>query len=78
MSFWSVLAYCILTRNGVVVSLAASFILSYVAQWLALLYDALAFLYNNIYESITETDDTSKDAETRPHTDTPGSPDEVS
>ena len=65
-TFWSVLAYCILTRNGILISVAASFICAYVAQWLALVYDALAILYNTIYESITEPQDTSKDAEPGP------------
>ena len=43
-------------------SVAASFISAYVALWLALLYDALAVLYNYAYESITKTDDTAQDA----------------
>ena len=62
VAFWSVLAYCLLTGNGIVVSVAASFISAYVALWLALLYDALAVLYNYAYESITKTDDTAQDA----------------
>lgn len=62
-SFWSTLAYCLLTRNGIVVSVAASFICAYVALWLALLYDALAVLYTNAYESITKTDDAPENAE---------------
>ena len=77
--FWSVLAYCILTRRGVIVSVAASFICAYVALWIALAYDALALLYNTIYESITETNDTATDA--GPGPDGPGAPsaaDEVS
>ena len=63
LAFWSTLAYCILTGNGIVASVATSFICSYAALWLALLYDALALIYNSAYESITETNDTSKDAE---------------
>jgi len=62
-TFWSVLAYCLLTRHGVVESVAASFISSYIALWLALLYDALAGIYNRAYESITQTDGASKDDE---------------
>lgn len=61
-TFWSVLAYSILARNGIIASVAASFICAYVAQWLALLYDALAILYNSIYESINEPQDTPEDA----------------
>ena len=63
LAFWSTLAYCLLTKNGVVVSVATSFICSYVALWLALLYDALALLYNYAYESISETNGTPEDAE---------------
>ena len=62
-TFWSVLAYCLLTRNEIIESVAASFISAYAAQWLALLYDALALLYNSAYESITKTDGASEDAE---------------
>ena len=63
LAFWSTLAYCTLTGNGVIVSVATSFICSYVALWLALLYDALALLYNSAYESISETNGASTDAE---------------
>ena len=62
-AFWSVLAYSLLTRNGVVLSVAASFISAYAAMWLSLLYAALALLYNRAYESITETDGAPEDAE---------------
>lgn len=62
-TFWSVLAYCLATKNGIAVSVAASFISAYAAMWLALLYDALALLYNSAYESITQTDGASEDAE---------------
>lgn len=62
-TFWSVLAYCLLTRKGFILSVAASFLSAYAALWLALLYDALALLYNYAYELITETDGTSSDAE---------------
>lgn len=62
VSFWSVLAYCILTERGVIVSVASSFICAYVALWIALAYDALALIYNTVYESITETKDTASDA----------------
>ena len=62
-AFWSVLAYCILARHGVIVSVATAFISSYAALWLSLLYDALAVLYNGIYESITKTDGASENAE---------------
>lgn len=63
-TFWSVLAYSLITGNGILPSVAASFVSSYCALWLSLLYDALAKLYNSCYEAITETDDTAPDAET--------------
>ena len=62
-TFWSVLVYLLVTGNGIVESVAASFISSYSALWLSLLYDALAKLYNDCYEAISETDDASTDAE---------------
>ena len=62
-TFWSVFVYLLVTGNGIVESVAASFLSSYSALWLSLLYDALAKLYNDCYEAISETDDASTDAE---------------
>lgn len=62
-TFWSVLVYLLLSGNGFIRSVAASFLLSYSALWLSLIYDALAKLYNSFYEAINETTDTSADAE---------------
>jgi len=62
-TFWSVLVYLLVTGSGIVVSVAVSFLSSYSALWLSLLYDALAKLYNDCYEAIYETDDASADAE---------------
>lgn len=76
-SFWSVLAYCICTEQNLVVSVATSFISAYAALWLALLYDALAILYDNAYESITKTYDTT-DAETETESGEAPATDEVS
>ena len=61
-TFWSVLAYSLVSGNGIIPSVAASFFSSYASLWLSLLYDALAKLYNSLYESITETNDTPEDA----------------
>lgn len=60
-AFWSVLAYLLVTGNGILQSVAASFLSSYSALWLSLVYDALARLYNHCYDAISETD-ASKDA----------------
>ena len=62
-TFWSVLAYCMWNGHGLIGSVAASFISSYAALWIVLLYDALALLYNSIYESITETHGAATDAQ---------------
>ena len=55
LSFWSVLAYLVLNGYGITESVAVSFLSSYCALWLSLLYDALARLYNYCYEAISET-----------------------
>ena len=77
--FWASLVWLIAHENGLVVSVATSFIASYCALWLSLLYDGLALLYNYIYEEITNHQDTSEDAE-RPDspTDIQADSDEVS
>ena len=62
-SFWVCLIYGFTHDYGIVVSVAASFIASYAATWLALLYDSLAILYNYLYEQISKEPDTSKASE---------------
>ena len=63
-TFWPVLAYMLATGKGIVMSVAASFISSYCAMWIALLYDSLATLYNWLYEQLSETDEhPAEDAE---------------
>lgn len=63
MTWWICLYYLLLHKYGIVESVAASFIASYCAQWVALIYDAVALLYNFLYEQITQNQDTSQDAE---------------
>ena len=58
LTFWSCLATLLVHGHGLLESVAASFISSYLALWLCLLYDMLALLYNYIYEQITQTNDT--------------------
>lgn len=53
LSWWICLAYLLTHDYGIIVSVAASFVCSYCALWLALVYDALATLYNYAYEKIT-------------------------
>ena len=63
LTFWSIIAYLSITGHGSVVEIVAvSFLFAYLALWLALVYDALAALYNNLYEQITQTSDTSEEA----------------
>ena len=77
-TFWSVLAYSLISGKGVLPSVAASFVSSYSALWLSLLYDALAKLYNTCYEAISETNDTDPDAEAGPDEHAEAADDEVS
>lgn len=54
LTFWSILLYCILNSYGFIICLATSFISSYIALWLVLLYDFLAIIYNRSYEKINK------------------------
>ena len=54
LSWWICLAYLLAHDYGIIVSVAASFVCSYCALWLALVYDALAILYNYAYKTITQ------------------------
>lgn len=59
LTFWSCLAWLLLNGYAPLASVAASLVTSYLAMWLCLVYDALALLYNTIYEKITTTHDTA-------------------
>lgn len=63
LTFWLCMAWMLWKREPIVLSVATSFICSYCALWLAILYDALAILYNFFYEQITETHGTSENAQ---------------
>lgn len=63
LAFWVCLAWTLAHEYGLVLSVATSFLCSYCALWIALLYDSLAKIYNYLYEQITTTQDTSEDAE---------------
>jgi hypothetical protein len=73
-TFWSVLALTLASGNDLLGSVVVSFVCSYFALWLSLLYDYLATIYNKVYESITQT----TDAKTVPDANQAGSTDEVS
>lgn len=62
LTFWTCLIVLLIRGHGALPSLAASFVTSYCALWLCLMYDALALLYNYLYEQITQTHDTDQDA----------------
>ena len=72
LTFWSVLAWALWNGNGIIRSVAASFFCAYAALWAVLILDGLSALYNWLYEQITETTDTSQDAETNPDGQAPG------
>lgn len=55
-AFWCSLAWHMLSGRGAVVSVGVSFLSSYLALWLVLLYDCLTALYNKAYEKITESE----------------------
>ena len=60
LTYWTVFITLLLHKNSIIVSIAVSFICSYMALWLSLLYDYLATIYNKLYENITETTDTEE------------------
>lgn len=51
-SFWSVLAYSIITSRNAITSLAISFLASYSALWLELFEGFIDTLYTKVYETI--------------------------
>lgn len=54
LTFWSVLAFGLVTGHGCVETAAAAFLSSYAALWLSLLCDKLTLLYNKLYETINQ------------------------
>ena len=59
LTFWSTLLWQIFHGQPALAALTASFLFSYAALWLALIYDYLAIIYNKAYESISQTDATA-------------------
>lgn len=58
-TFWAVLARCAFGGYGLLPSVFAAFSLAYLALWATLLLDALAVLYNKLYDAINKTTDTA-------------------
>ena len=51
-SFWSVLIFSLATGQGLIASVAVSFLCAYAAVWLELLCGYIDTKYNKIYENI--------------------------
>ena len=60
LAMWTNLAYLLMQGHGIVISVATSFICSYCALWLSLVYDTVAMIYNYLYESITKKTDAAE------------------
>ena len=61
LTFWSALAYSVITSRNAIASLAISFLASYTALWLELLEGYIDTLYIKVYEKIypNTADDTT-------------------
>jgi hypothetical protein len=57
LTFWAVLLFMVLTRHNVILSLATSFLASYVGIWLDLLLGKMDVWYEDIYKRISEGED---------------------
>ena len=57
LTFWAVLLFLVLTRHNVILSLATSFLASYVGIWLDLLLGKMDVWYEDIYKRISEGED---------------------
>lgn len=63
LTFWSSLLYNLIAGQGVIRSIAVSFIIAYIALWAALIMDAITVLYNYIYEKITRNEESISETE---------------
>ena len=57
LTFWAVLLFLVLTRHNVILSLATSFLASYVGIWFDLLLGKMDVWYEYIYKRISEGED---------------------
>lgn len=64
LSFWSVLAYMIFAPNGVIVSVATSFLCASLAHWVSLIMGFTDKLFNELYDKIYSTTEDTGVAET--------------
>ena len=65
-TFWANLVYMLLCGRRLIDSVAAAFLCSYTALWLALLYDKGTLYYNKCYEKFTNQDTEAEGGETPP------------
>ena len=77
LSFWTNLSYLVFTKHCLLLSVSISFLASYCALWMALLYDGLASLYNWIYEKLSSTEHAESDEDAEDEESEESDPDEV-
>ena len=58
LTFWSVLCFLFLTGNNIIHSIAIAFLASYAAIWFDLFLGFMDRLYEDIYNRISEPNDT--------------------
>lgn len=61
-TFWFVFIYLILNEHNVLLTIATSFLLSYVAIWLELFFGFVDFCYEKIYKKIYKDSKSSTQA----------------
>ncbi len=66
-TFWANLTYLLLSGQRLIDSVAAAFLCSYSALWLALIYDKGTQYYNKCYEKITNQDTETEGGKTPPN-----------
>lgn len=67
LSFWLNLTYLLLSGQRLIDSVAAAFLCSYSALWLALIYDKGTQFYNKCYEKFTNQDTETEGNQTPPN-----------
>ena len=59
LTFWSVLLFLVLTRHNVILSLATSFLASYIGIWLDLILGIMDEWYEDIYNRISKGEEST-------------------
>lgn len=60
LTFWVVLLFLVLTKHNVILSIATSFLASYVGIWLDLLLGKMDVWYERFYRQISEGENPTK------------------